>query len=60
MPPLKYLKNLAHTAEIGKKIYDERYRQLYEPAQNGMFLVIDLESGNGRAWRNFVRGYDGR
>ena len=45
MPPIKYLANLTQTAEIGKKIYDERYRAQYEPAYNGKFLAIDLDTG---------------
>jgi len=30
---------------MGKKIYDERYRQTLEPEQTGKFLAIDIESG---------------
>jgi hypothetical protein len=33
------------TAEIGRKIYEERYRQSLEPTQNGKFLAIDVETG---------------
>jgi hypothetical protein len=33
------------TAEIGRKIYEERYRESLEAAQHGKFLAIDVESG---------------
>ena len=32
-------------AELGQRIYDEKYRQMYEPQDKGKFLAIDLESG---------------
>jgi hypothetical protein len=45
MPATKYLTQPGLTVEIGKKIYNERYRDQYEPLHNGKFLAIDVESG---------------
>ena len=30
---------------MGRRIYDEKYRQKFEPEHRGKFLAIDIESG---------------
>ena len=45
MVATKYLRQPGLTVEIGKQIYNERYRDQYEPVHNGKFLAIDVESG---------------
>jgi len=45
MVPAKYLRYPGLTNEVGKRIYDERYRQKYEPLHEGKYISIDVESG---------------
>lgn len=35
----------AKSAEAGDRIYEERWRQQYEPARNGEFVAIDIQTG---------------
>ena len=39
------LVDAAKNAEAGDRIYDERWRQQYEPARNGEFVAIDIQTG---------------
>lgn len=39
-------------AEMGQRIYDEKYRPTLEPEQNGKFLAVDLESGTASLGRS--------
>ena len=43
--PPRHRVNLKLAAEMGRRIYEEKYRQIYEPDQIGKFLDIDIESG---------------
>ena len=44
MPPEDY--KLGEITELAKVIYQEKIKHLVEPAENGKFIVIDVESGD--------------
>jgi hypothetical protein len=44
--------------EKGKRIYQERLRQLLEPAHNGEFVVIDVETGEYEVDRQHLAATD--
>ena len=43
--PPRHRINMKLAAEMGRRIYAEKYRQIYEPEHIGKFLDIDIESG---------------
>ena len=48
----------AEIAEKGTRIYNERLRDLLEPAHNGEFIVIDVETGEYEVDKDYLAASD--
>jgi hypothetical protein len=46
------------TTQAGDRIYEERWRQRYEPAHNGEFVAIDIQSGEAFLGKEAVGALD--
>ena len=49
---------LGEIAEKGTRIYDERLRQVLEPAHLGEYVVIDIETGEYEVDRDYLAASD--
>ena len=43
--PPRHRTNFKLGAEMGRRIYEEKYKHIYEPQHKGKFLAVDIESG---------------